>query len=204
MSDLGDRNAVDAKEATVPTWLPVRFTLGDGREVTIRMTVEEDAEEICAVLPCMHAESDYLNYVPGEFSFSVEEEKKYIRKHTTKPGSISMVAVDDGRIIALAGAESPEFKRLAHHAELGLTVAKEFWGEGIGRKLMDCLLKWGRERGLRKMYLRVFDHNERGLRLYRSLGFVEEGRFKGDVRRGDGTYGDTILMAKHFATNLRT
>ena len=59
-------------------------------------------------------------------------------------------------------------------------------------------MDWGRAKGLRKMTLHVFVDNERAISLYLSFGFVEEGRLKGDGLRRDGSYSDTILMAKHY------
>jgi RimJ/RimL family protein N-acetyltransferase len=63
---------------------------------------------------------------------------------------------------------------------------------------MERLVEWARQAGLRKLYLKVFSDNTRAIRLYESLGFVEEGRLKGDVLRGDGTYGDTLIMSHFF------
>jgi RimJ/RimL family protein N-acetyltransferase len=160
--------------------------------------VEGDAEELCSLLPQTHAESDFLNYRPGEFDMNVEQEREFIREHNAKPGSVAWVAEVDGEIVGFGGAMSPPYKRLSHHAEFGLAVVKAYWGLGIGRKLCDWIDDWGKGAGLRKMYLRVFAHNERAIALYESLGYVEEGRLKGDVLRGDGTYGDTIIMAKFF------
>lgn len=120
---------------------PLTFQLKDGRACVIRPMTEDDAEELCAVLPKMHSESDFLNYLPGEFSKTVEEEKEYIREHTTTPGSLAVAAEVDGCIVAVGGARSPEFKRMAHHAELGLVVLKGFWGLGIGRKIMETIIE---------------------------------------------------------------
>ena len=119
--------------------------------------------------------------------------------HNAKPGSIALVAEVDGRIAGFGGALSQQYKRLSHHAEFGLAVLKAYWGQGIGRRICQCIEDWGMSAGLRKMYLKVFAHNDQGIALYKSLGYVEEGRLKGDVLRGDGTYGDTIIMAKFFA-----
>ena len=52
--------------------LPVRFELKDGRACAFRKMVEDDAEELCCLLPLTHAESDFLNYRPGEFDMNVE------------------------------------------------------------------------------------------------------------------------------------
>ena len=69
---------------------------------------------------------------------------------------------------------------------------------GLGRKMTECIVEWGRRQGLRKLYLRVFADNKHAIALYDSLGFIEEGRLKGDVLRGDGSYSDTIIMARFY------
>lgn len=184
------------KEHSNATGLPVTFILRDGSACVLRPMTEDDAEELCTLLPQMHRESDFLHYLPGEFDKTVEQEKEFIREYNDKPCSILMVAQVEGRIAGIAGATSPEFKRLAHHAECGLTVLKEFWSQRIGRKMMECIIEWAQERGLRKLYLRVFSGNQRAIQLYQSLGFVEEGLLKAYVLRGDGTYDDTIIMAR--------
>jgi RimJ/RimL family protein N-acetyltransferase len=178
--------------------LPLTFSLRDGRACLLRPMVEDDAEAICSFLPRTHAEGDFVNYMAGEFEKTVDEEREFIRAHNAKPCSTSMVAEVEGHIVGIAGGASLEFKRFAHHAECGLVVRKAFWNQGIGRKMMERLIEWSRSAGHRKLYLRVFAYNERAIRLYDSLGFVEEARLKGDVLRDDRTYADTIIMARFF------
>jgi len=178
--------------------LPVRFELKSGRECTVRAISEDDAEELCTFLPQTHVESDFLHYLPGEFDWTVERERDFIRGQLALPCSILLCSEVEGRIVGLAGAAAVEYRRLSHHAQFGLAVLKEFWGQGLGRKLCECIEDWGKGEGLRKMHLRVFAHNERGIALYKSLGYVEEGRLKDDVLRGDGAFGDTIIMANLF------
>ena len=108
----------------------------------------------------------------------------------------------DGELVGLGGAWSTEYRRFAHHAELGLTVRKVYWGLGIGRNLMEFIVEWGRQRGLHKIYLRVFAHNLRAVKLYLAMGFVEEGRLKEDLLRRDGSYGDTFIMALYYADEV--
>ena len=183
------------QRAVEPSGLPVSFTLKDGRSCTIRETVEDDAAELCEMLPKMHAESPWLNYKPGEFNKTVEQEKRFIREHT-KPSAMMLVALVGGKIVATGGVGSPEQIRLSHHAELGLAVLKDFWNVGIGRKMMELLIQWGRDRNLRKLYLRVYDGNDRAMRLYDALGFQHEARLRDDFQRDDGTYADTIIMSR--------
>jgi RimJ/RimL family protein N-acetyltransferase len=46
---------------------------------------------------------------------------------------------------------------------------------------------------MHKVYLRVFSDNDRALRLYRRLGFTEEGRLREQVYKA-GVYRDVTWM----------
>lgn len=52
-----------------------------------------------------------------------------------------------------------------------IAVRPEAQGMGIGRKLMEQALGYGKTRGARRAFLAADEQNERALRLYRSLGF---------------------------------
>ena len=174
------------------------FQLKDGRTCTIRECVEADAELVLKLFRTVAAESDNLGRLPDEIKLTIEEEREYIRARRDSPNSIMVLAEVDGRAAALAGVEGPKLKKFAHHGELGMSVLRECWRLGIGHAILDYLEAWARQAGLRKLYLRVYDFNEPAYRLYCTAGFAEEGRLKADVLRADGTYGDTICMAKHF------
>lgn len=177
--------------------LPQSFRLRDGRSCLIRSKCESDAEEFCRILPQMHEETDFLLFMPDEFKLTVEEEREYLRK-TLQPNALSIAAVVEGRIVGSASARPSEHRRTAHHAELGVAVLKEFWGLGLGRKLTEVVVDWGRAAGLRKMYLNVYEDNHRAYALYRKLGFVEEARLGQHLLRVDGTYSDTIIMSVDY------
>lgn len=180
------------------TW-PIEFRIEDGRRAAIRPLTEDDAEAVCRIFPETHAESDFLMYLPGEFDLTIEQEREWIRERIENENCLVLTVECDGRLVAFAGAESTKFRRARHQAELGITVVKECWGMGLGRRLTECIIAWATGQNLRKLYLRVFDDNERAIALYRSLGFIEEGRLREDMLRADGSYSDTIVMARHFA-----
>jgi RimJ/RimL family protein N-acetyltransferase len=70
-----------------------------------------------------------------------------------------------------------------------------FEGRGAGRALMEALIELARERGGRRITLRVFAPNERAQRLYERLGFQAEGVLRGEFMIGDGEFVDDMLMA---------
>jgi RimJ/RimL family protein N-acetyltransferase len=87
---------------------------------------------------------------------------------------------------------------LRHVADVSIEVHPAVQGQGLGRALMEEALAWADDpaRGLTRVELKVRADNERALRLYRALGFEEEGRLRRHVRQPDGTYVDVIVMAR--------
>jgi len=78
--------------------------------------------------------------------------------------------------------------------EIGMMVAADWRGLGVGTALVAAAIEWARSRGLHKLALSVFAHNDAAIGLYRKFGFVEEGRLVQHVRRSDGQLWDLIEM----------
>jgi ribosomal protein S18 acetylase RimI-like enzyme len=104
----------------------------------------------------------------------------------------------DGTIVAVGGGEvigSIHVGVSGHgYGEIGMAIAREWRGRGVGSALMEAAIEWARERGLHKLSLGVFAHNAAGLALYRKYGFVEEGRRVKHYRRQSGELWDSIEM----------
>ncbi|MGB6442371.1 MAG: GNAT family N-acetyltransferase, partial [Thermoplasmata archaeon] len=82
----------------------------------------------------------------------------------------------------------------AHSADLGVSVRKEFRGLGLGEAMMRTGMEWARSVGVTRLRLGVFATNATAIALYRKLGFVEEGRLRGEVILHGGPV-DEVLMA---------
>lgn len=127
------------------------------------------------------------------------ERWKQILSDNDQPGRTDfvLVALRDGEVVGSAGLHpaSPALRR-RHVAVLGISVAAEAQGQGVGRRLMQALCdyadRWGQ---VLRTELTVFADNERAVRLYRSLGFVHEGTHRGYALR-DGAYADVLSMAR--------
>jgi ribosomal protein S18 acetylase RimI-like enzyme len=104
----------------------------------------------------------------------------------------------DGTLVAVDGEEivgSISVDATGHgFGEIGMTVARDRRGQGVGSALMAAAIDWARERGLHKLSLSVFAHNAAGIALYRKYGFVEEGRRVKQYRRSSGELWDAIDM----------
>lgn len=69
----------------------------------------------------------------------------------------------------------------------------EFRGRGIGKKILVHALCWARDReGLVRAFLEVREGNAAAMKMYRSLGFVEDGRRKEYYKDNNE---DAILMS---------
>jgi RimJ/RimL family protein N-acetyltransferase len=78
--------------------------------------------------------------------------------------------------------------------EIGMFVAAPWRGRGAGTALVAAAIDWARARGLHKLTLSVFPHNDAALALYRKFGFVEEGRRRRHIRRSSGELWDLVDM----------
>ena len=162
--------------------------------LTIRRAREADAPAFCAMF------TDPRVY-PGTLQMPHPSEAHWRKRlsDSDQPGGrhIHLVAERDGQLLGSAGlhpvGDSP---RRAHVMGLGITVAGPAQGQGVGRALMTSLLEvadqWA---NTLRIELTVFVDNAPAIALYRSLGFVEEGRMRGYAFR-DGRFDDVLAMAR--------
>ena len=105
----------------------------------------------------------------------------------------------EGGFVAVAGSEIVGMINVQPsrhgYAEIGMLVAREWRGRGVGSALMAAGIDWARARGnIHKLSLGVFAHNAAGIALYEKFGFVEEGRRVKHYRRRSGELWDSIDM----------
>ncbi|MDQ3940450.1 MAG: GNAT family N-acetyltransferase [Actinomycetota bacterium] len=94
----------------------------------------------------------------------------------------------DGRVIGHAGL------KWAGASDLGMAVARDRRGRGVGRALLEACIRWAEEHRVHKIELKVWPHNEAAIALYESFGFEREGYLKKHYRRRNGELWDCLLM----------
>jgi RimJ/RimL family protein N-acetyltransferase len=123
------------------------------------------------------------------------DERRYLKALRRHPHAAVYVAVTDGgEIVGRLSVARDQHPASAHVADLGLMVDAGWRRRGIGTGLLAAAVEWARKRGVRKLELHVFPHNEAAIALYERFGFEREGYRKRHYRRSDG-YVDAILMA---------
>jgi ribosomal protein S18 acetylase RimI-like enzyme len=104
----------------------------------------------------------------------------------------------DGTLVAVAGTKIVGSLHVDQSrfgfGEIGMAVAREWRGRGVGSALLAAAIEHARERGLHKLSLGVFAHNAAAIALYRKFGFVEEGRRIKHYRRANGELWDSVEM----------
>lgn len=140
----------------------------------IRKMTLEDLEQVVAIDQLSFS----LPWPARSFQFEV----------TDNEASRCWVADLDGRVIAmLVGwfiVDELHVATIATHPE--------FRGQGIGREILLYALRAAKEEGAIKSFLEVREGNEVAQNMYRSFGFVEDGRRMG-YYKDNGE--DAILMS---------
>ena len=104
-----------------------------------------------------------------------------------------LVALDGERIVANASLEANRVARFSHRSELSITVLKEYWGKGIGSRLMEMMIDFAKENNIELIYLEARADNERAIRLYEKFGFVKKGEIDKFFKIGGEYFGGVIM-----------
>jgi RimJ/RimL family protein N-acetyltransferase len=180
----------------MPALADRELRLPDGRQVVIRRATPDDAAEALAYLSMVGGETANLTFGPEGPGLSEPEEREYLGRVAGSDNSLAIFAIVDGRFVGSLTFDGGRRERLRHVGEFGISVARAYAGLGIGRALIEYMLEWAQSSGVvRKINLKVRVDNEAAIRLYRGMGWVEEGRTTRDTLI-DGTFNDCLFMGR--------
>lgn len=151
--------------------------LRDGRFVRIRKLVKEDNKDLQRFNSKLSERSRY-DFMPHPYDDTIIEK---IVARNERGDDISLIAEYEGEVIGYF------FLWYAKQrvALLGIGIADNFQGLGLGRKVMELLIEIGRNEGLEGIELSTTIDNDRAYALYEKVGF----RFVKNVETilGDGS-----------------
>ncbi|NRG48274.1 GNAT family N-acetyltransferase [Bacillus sp. CRN 9] len=137
----------------------------------------------------------HLNMPEKYPPFSREETQNWIKMCIHKTNGYEQKAIlADGKHIGWIDLKN--FDKLNKHAELGIAIGdKSYWGKGYGLSAMREILMWGFNKlELNKIWLRVEVDNEKAIKSYLRIGYVEEGILRQDRLR-NGEFVDRLRMS---------
>jgi L-amino acid N-acyltransferase YncA len=109
-----------------------------------------------------------------------------------------LVAVVAGEVVGWAALSPASSRRCyAGVVENSVYIAREQQGQGIGRLLLDALLKGARRARLWTVQTSIFPENRASLALHERCGFRVVG-VRERIAKRDGIWRDTVLLEKRL------
>ena len=153
------------------------ITIKNGQKCIIRNGTFEDGPEVSTFFTTTHGETDYLLSYPEESTRDDEKQSNYLKETTESDREIELLAIVDGKVVGMAGFNAIGSKyKVRHRAEFGITVSKNYWGQGIGKAIRNACIECAKGAGYIQLELDVVADNTRAIELYKKLGFIEFGR----------------------------
>jgi RimJ/RimL family protein N-acetyltransferase len=151
-----------------------------------------DLEAVFAIYEATAAEGKWIGAeLPIDRDDRLESWRRGLFEERT---AVMLVAESDGRILGSASLS------WAHHPcgggvlDLGMSVARDHRGRGIGKALVRACIDRARALGAHKITLQVWPHNTAARGLYERFGFVEEGYLRRHWQRRSGKRWDAVVM----------
>ena len=166
----------------LPPWHQ-ELRLGNGREVLIRPIRPDDALPLRAGFELLQPEE-----IRHRFLYALKELTPEMADRLCRPDPHSEFALVAAEPLppgeALVGAVArAAIVPATRSAEFAILVSRYIAEMGLGRQLMQRLVRWARGRRVEALYGDVLEHNSPMLSLARSLGFRREpGESQGLVR----------------------
>ncbi len=179
--------------------LPAPAGRAAGGDVIVRPARPRDAASFLEMYASVAAERRFIR--SEVVRQPVRDYRSQFRRSWNDEGA-HVVAVVGDRVIGHASVRRDEHPVTRHVATLGMAVAADWRGRGVGTKLLSEVIRWGRSVGVLKLLLSVYPDNEAAIALYRRFGFVEEGRLARQSRKSHG-FEDEILMARWLGEDQR-
>jgi phosphinothricin acetyltransferase len=107
-----------------------------------------------------------------------------------------LVATVQGGVVGWAGlsAVSPRYVYRGV-AEVSIYISRSYWGEGVGRKLLEALIVESEKAGFWTLQAGIFPENTASLALHQKCGFRVVG-LRERLGKMDDTWRDVLLLER--------
>ena len=174
-----------------------QITLKDGRCLLLRSAEEKDAEAMLEYIKKTAEETHYLLRYPEEIHYSHEQEKQIIRNILASDDAVWFTVFDGSKAVGNCSiSRNSDRIKVRHRFDFAIALEQEYCGLGLGTLLIGRACAKAKSMGSEQIELGVYANNERGIALYKKMGFEECSRIPRTFRLKDGTYIDEINMVR--------
>lgn len=163
-----------------------------GKLVNLRAIERKDLDEIMKWVN----DREVTKYLAAFlYPVSQEEEEKFLERAMSRNDTEKNLVMETKERVYIGQISLHKIDWKNSNAELGIVIGnKEYWGKGYGTEAIKILLHHAfNQMNLYKIYLQVFEFNQRGIRCYEKCGFKKEGKLRKNYFY-KAKYYDVILM----------
>jgi L-amino acid N-acyltransferase YncA len=125
---------------------PIEIKDKNNRTIVLRNATPDDAADLITYLKVTTAETPYLIREPEEVVMTREQETAFINNCLNSDRSLMLIATLDGKHIGNCSFNPVgNYKRYRHRCEVAIALYQEFCGYGIGKIMMETVLKAAKE-----------------------------------------------------------
>lgn len=178
----------------------VPFLLKDGRKSVLRNPKEEDIPGLLDYLIVSAGETDFIMRYPEECSkYTPEGEAQWIEQNNSSEHSVALVCEVNGKIAGNCNVSRAPWLKIRHRASVAIALLSEFWGQGIGTKMFEEMIRIAESwEDVSQMELEFVEGNGRARGLYEKMGFRITGVRPNAIRLKDGSLRNEYLMVREL------
>lgn len=173
------------------------FISKTGKKFILRIPSEKDAQALHKFISALIDEDIYLLRGP-EDKITLEQERQWLKAKTEeikKRETVIITAFSENEVAGQVHLEVGEY-RGRFLGKIGISVDKEFRGEGLGEKLMLEIETEARKLKLKILHLEVFVDNKIADNLYKKLGYTQFGMLPGAIEYKGGMIDEKYLYKR--------
>ena len=165
------------------------YILKDGRRAVIRSPKEEDIPGLLDYLYVSAQETVFVLRYPEECGkYTPEAEKALFERVNAADNEAMLICLVEGKVAGNCQIVWTKGLKTRHRATVAIALLQEFWGQGIGTRLLEELIRIAKaNENILQVELDFIEGNARARALYEKLGFRICGVKPDAIRLKDGT-----------------
>ena len=176
------------------------YSMKDGRQALIRSPKEEDIQGMLDYLYRSAGETEFIIRYPEECGiYTPEMEKALFDRVNDADNEAMLVCLVDGKVAGNCQIAWKKSLKTRHRAAVAIALLKEYWGQGIGTRMFEEMIRIAEENEqILQMELEFIEGNRRARALYEKMGFRITGVRPNAIRLKDGTLLNEYTMIREI------